>query len=106
MPYGRSVLATGQLRDNQVRKLSGMDLVFGISTEPIRNHYLVFVKKGRILTLDNLPHDAHHADSLEKPQKALRGGIPDPYLEPLTRTWSHFVGIYRQKLTKSSKNDF
>ena len=40
------------------------------------------------------------------PQKALRGGIPDPYLEPLTRTCSHFVGIYRQKLTKSSKNDF
>ena len=41
-----------------------------------------------------------------KPQKALCGGIPDPFLEPLTRTWSHFVGIYRQKLTKSSKNDF
>ena len=33
------------------RKLSGMGLVFGISTETIRNHYLVFVKKGRILTL-------------------------------------------------------
>ena len=40
------------------------------------------------------------------PQKALCGGIPDPYLEPLTRTWSHFVGIYRQKLMKYSKNDF
>jgi len=37
-----------------------------------------------------------------KQQKALRGGILDPYLEPLTRTWSHFVGIYRQKLTKYS----
>jgi len=40
------------------------------------------------------------------PQKALRGGIPDPYLEPLTRSWSHFVGVYCQKLTESSKNDF
>ena len=40
------------------------------------------------------------------PQKALREGIPDPYLEPLTHTWSHFVGIDRQKLTKSFKNDF
>ena len=39
------------------------------------------------------------------PQKALCGGrIPDPYLEPLTRTWSHFVGIYRRKLTRSLKN--
>ena len=45
------------------------------------------------------------ADSLS-PHKALRGGIPYPYLEPLTRTWSRFVGIYRQKSTKSYKNDF
>ena len=35
------------------------------------------------------------------PQKALCGGIPDPFLEPLTRSWSHFVGIYCQKLTSS-----
>ena len=40
------------------------------------------------------------------PQKALRGGIPDPYLEPLTRTWNQILGIYRQQLMKSSKNDF
>ena len=40
------------------------------------------------------------------PQKALRGGIPGAVLEPLGRSWSHFVAIYRQKLTKSSKNDF
>ena len=40
------------------------------------------------------------------PQKTLCGGIPCPFLEPLARSWSHFVGIYRQKLTKSSKNDF
>ena len=45
-------------------------------------------------------------DHAVKPQKALRGGIPGPYLEPLTRTWSHLVGIYCQKLMKSSKNDF
>jgi len=38
------------------------------------------------------------------PQKALCGGIPDPYLEPLTRSWSHFVGIYCQKLTDSVSN--
>ena len=40
------------------------------------------------------------------PQKALSGGIPCPFLEPLARSWSHFAGIYRQKLKKSSKNDF
>ena len=40
------------------------------------------------------------------PQKALGGGIPCSFLEPFARSWSHFVGIYRQKLTKSSKNDF
>ena len=38
------------------------------------------------------------------PQKALCGGIPDPFLEPLTRSWSHFVGVYRQILTMSLKN--
>ena len=38
------------------------------------------------------------------PQKALCGGIPDPFLEPLTRSWSHFVGVYRQILTTSLKN--
>ena len=27
-------------------------------------------------------------------------------MEPLVHYWSHFVGIYRQTLTKSSKNDF
>ena len=38
-------------------------------------------------------------DPRTEPQKALRGGIPCSFLEP-------FWGIYRQKLTKSSKNDF
>jgi len=32
--------------------------------------------------------------------------IPTSLLEPLPRSCSHFVGIYRQKLTKSSLNDF
>ena len=27
-------------------------------------------------------------------------------LEPLVRSWSHFVGIYREKFTESFKNDF
>ena len=38
------------------------------------------------------------------PQKALCGGIPGAVLEPLVRFWSHFVGIYRQKLTRSLEN--
>ena len=43
-------------------------------------------------------------DVFASPQKALCGGIPDPYLEPLTRCWSHFLGIYRQILTTSLTN--
>ena len=38
------------------------------------------------------------------PQKALCGGIPGSFLEPLARSWSHFVGTYCQKLTKSVQN--
>ena len=38
------------------------------------------------------------------PQKAVCGGIPCPFLEPLARSWSHFVGIYRQNLTRSLEN--
>ena len=41
---------------------------------------------------------------LAEPQKALSGGIPGSFLEPLGRSWSHFVGIYRQKLTRSLDN--
>ena len=40
------------------------------------------------------------------PQKALRGFIPCSFLEPLARSWSHFVGIYCPELTTSLKNDF
>ena len=50
--------------------------------------------------------DASSIAPTKSPQKALSGGIPCPFLEPLARSWSHFVGIYRQKLKKSSKNDF
>ena len=35
------------------------------------------------------------------PQRALCGGIPCSFLEPFVRSWSHFVGIYRQILTTS-----
>ena len=38
------------------------------------------------------------------PQKALSGSIPGAVLEPLVRSWSHFVGIYRQKLTRCLAN--
>ena len=38
------------------------------------------------------------------PQKALCGGIPCSFLEPFARSWSHFVGIYRQNLTRSLEN--
>ena len=37
------------------------------------------------------------------PRETLRGGIPGAVFEPLVRSWSHFVGIYRQKLTSSLK---
>ena len=43
----------------------------------------------------------HHEDC---PQKALCGGIPGAVLEPLVRSWSHFVGICRQTLTRSLEN--
>ena len=43
-------------------------------------------------------------DNPVSPQKALRGGVPGAVLEPLGRSWSHFVGIYRQKLTRSLGN--
>jgi len=39
-----------------------------------------------------------------KPQKALCGGIPGSFLEPLARSWSRFVGMYCQKLTTSVQN--
>ena len=38
------------------------------------------------------------------PQKALREGITVSFLKPWCRSWSHFWGIYRQKLTRSLKN--
>ena len=34
-------------------------------------------------------------------REALRGGIPDSFLEPLVRSWSHFGGIYRRKMARS-----
>ena len=37
----------------------------------------------------------------EVPRETLRGGIPGAVLEPLVRSWSHFVGIYRQNLTRA-----
>ena len=40
---------------------------------------------------------------LGTPQKALCGGIPCSFLEPFARSWSHFVGIYRQKIDKVSE---
>ena len=39
-----------------------------------------------------------------RPQKTLCGGIPGSFLEPLARSWSHFVGTYCQKLTNSVQN--
>jgi len=40
------------------------------------------------------------------PQKALRGVIPCPLLEPSARSWNHFVTNCCQKLTNLIKNDF
>ena len=42
----------------------------------------------------------------ERPQKALRGGILSPVLEPFPRCWSHFVANCCQKLTNLVKIDF
>jgi hypothetical protein len=38
------------------------------------------------------------------PREALRGGISLSLLEPSCNSWSHFVGIYCQKLTSSLVN--
>jgi len=59
----------------------------------IRRHALPFVKRTTFW-------------SSRQPQKAIRGGIPCSFLEPFARSWSHFVGICRQKLSKSWKIDF
>ena len=40
------------------------------------------------------------------PQKALRGGIPSPFLEPFPRSWSHFFADCCQRLTNLVKIDF
>ena len=58
----------------------------------------------QICTVKMLEVENGHGVRGAYPQKALCGGIPDPFLEPLTRSWSHFVGIYRQKLTDSVQN--
>ena len=41
---------------------------------------------------------------VNRPRKPLCGGIPSPFLEPSPRSWSHFVGVYRQILTTPLKN--
>ena len=41
---------------------------------------------------------------VRSPQKTLCGGIPCSFLEPFARSWSHFVGIHRQKSTRSLEN--
>jgi len=43
---------------------------------------------------------ANHPGATEGPS----GVIPWSFLEPLGRSWSHFVSIYCQKLTKSLGN--
>ena len=52
-------------------------------------------------------HSAHRTQP--SPPLAAPGpsnSIPCPFLEPSARSWSHLVGICRQKLSKSSKIDF
>ena len=44
--------------------------------------------------------------SLTRWPRSPHAVIPESFLEPLGRSWSHFVGNYRQKLTKAPKNDF
>ena len=50
-----------------------------------------------------IPYRRHHRLQ-GPPQKTLCGGIPGSFLEPLARSWSHFVGTYCQKLRNSVQN--
>ena len=63
-------------------------------------------ERGTPVTTFTLEMGKPGPDPGHDPQKALSGGIPSSFLEPSPRSRSHFVGIYHQKLTKSSKNDF
>ena len=57
----------------------------------------IYIRRGYSIPLK-------HQACILTPQKAVCGGIPCPFLEPLARSWSHFVGIYRQNLTRSLEN--
>ena len=46
------------------------------------------------------------AGQRESPQKALRGIISCPFLEPSARSWNHFVTNCCQKWTDLVQNDF
>ena len=60
-----------------------------------------------LITVPRVSRSCEHlrTDVSISPQEALRGGIPCSFLEPFARSWSHFVGICRQKLSKSWKID-
>ena len=57
-----------------------------------------FLNRHQLLATNRSPSTA------VRPQRALCGGIPSPFLEPSPRSWSHFMGIYRQKMTRSLEN--
>ena len=59
---------------------------------------------GRFFTDDHGEEGAELGRGL--PQKALRGGIQSPVLEPFPRSWSPFVANCCQKLTNLIKIDF
>ena len=59
------------------------------------------------------PVCASPAHSLDLDPERVQGSTPGPsnpipgsFLEPLVHSWSHFVGIHRQILSKSSNIDF
>ena len=58
---------------------------------------------GHSLLCEQLTTHLPQASECDAPRKALRGGIPWSFLEPLGRSWRHFVGIYRQKNDKVSQ---
>ena len=62
------------------------------------------VQDQRTLQPQDLYEASYHDTETLIPRETLRGGIPGAVLEPLVRSWSHFVGIYRQKLTRSLAN--
>ena len=112
-----------EFTQNPFRK-SGSDVHCGYSSGPILQRAYIVGKGLRIVWPLNVFQTCLKVDHAGKklstfgvfgffllqtvaqpaPREVLRGGIPGTFLEPLLRSWSHFLGIYRQELTRSLKS--